>query len=126
MLAWSKIHKDGYSLNISWIYGVIRNKIGDFYRSPRNVREFLCDRVDIEIFSEDFSSRAEIKIFVARLLHRLPDRHREILELTYLMDLPPKKVAEILCITIPSYRVRLHRAHNALSKIFLRKGLAEM
>lgn len=116
LLAWEHFDQTG-RLDEAWLFQVLRNKFGEFYRSRKRrglTREAesaedrpVCDTAD--------SSNTTID--VDRVLRSLPDAQREPLVLVYWCDLTGPEAAAVLGIREGTFRVRLHRAQRA----FLRK-----
>lgn len=104
-------------LNRGWFYGVLRNKIGDFYRSARR-REVLVEVPDAEHAAEDPTSGADLHIDVMQALQTLPASYSEPLILAYWCDLSGAEAARVLGISSGALRVRLHRAQRAFLRVF--------
>ena len=68
------------------------------------------DFADWRELPSDIAEREEIREHIARALDALPDLYRETLILRDVQQLSAADAAEILGITIPAIKVRLHRA----------------
>lgn len=113
LVAWAQF-LNGHELNRAWLYGIVRNKLGDHYRSPRRDREVTCDELPERPTAE--STTVELKLAVQNALRQLPPTYSEILALAYWSDLPPAEAAKVIGISHVNYRARLLRAHRALAK----------
>ena len=71
-----------------------------------------------EIPSESLE-RNEVKLLLQEAVTTLPEIYREVFVLRDIEELSAAEAAEILCISVPAIKVRLHRA-----RIMLQKNLA--
>jgi len=69
---------------------------------------------------DDEASNRELADYAAHAVDQLPETYRSVFVLRELEDLSTEEVAEILDLTVPTVKTRLHRARLAL-----RKALAE-
>ena len=69
---------------------------------------------------DDQASNAELAAYAAKAVDKLPETYRSVFILRELEDLSTEEVAQILDLTLPTVKTRLHRARLAL-----RKALAE-
>ena len=69
---------------------------------------------------DDQASNAELAVYAAKAVDKLPETYRSVFILRELEDLSTEEVAQILDLTLPTVKTRLHRARLAL-----RKALAE-
>lgn len=120
LVAWQHQQATG-ALSRAWFYGVLRNKIGDFYRSARR-REVPTEFLDIHEAEDEDSSHSEDRLDVQRVLRSLPGAHSEPLILAYWCDLTAAEAAGALGITEGTLRVRLHRARRAFLKEYDRQA----
>lgn len=120
LVAWQHQQATG-ALSRAWLYGVLRNKIGDFYRSARR-REVPAEFLDIHEAEGEDSSHSEDRLDVQRVLRSLPGAHSEPLILAYWCDLTAAEAAGALGITEGTLRVRLHRARRAFLKEYDRQS----
>ncbi len=58
--------------------------------------------------------QAEMQDKIRAALEKLPDRERKIIEMTYWLNYPPRKIAEILDLKPNTVSVILKRAKNTL------------
>lgn len=114
LVAWQHYQRVG-SVSRGWFYGVLRNKIGDFYRSARR-REVPAEILDTRQSPDDQTSRCDDHLDVVRVLQSLPLIHSEPLVLVYWCDLSAAEAAGVLGVREGSFRVRLHRAKHAFLK----------
>lgn len=65
--------------------------------------------------------RKETRAMVRACIERLPDRYRVVLVLRDIEELSTQEVATMLDVTPSAVKVRLHRAHQALSTLLRRE-----
>lgn len=117
LVTWQHFQRTG-NLTAGWLYGVLRNKIGDYYRSARR-REMPTQDLDIYRLTDvDPTSRSDDHLDVLRVMHSLPAAHSEPLILIYWCDLSGAEAARALGVRDGTLRVRLHRAQRAFLKAF--------
>lgn len=110
ILMWHRFLEKG-DLDKGWLYGVLRNKIGDHYRS-----QGLRDRVHKELAHRispstlDHALATEQQLDVERALQLLKPEQAEVLLLAYWSDLTTAEGARALNLNPVTYRVRLTRA----------------
>jgi len=119
LVAWQHQQATG-GLSRAWFYGVLRNKIGDFYRSARR-REVPTEFVEPHQSTADQSLRSDDQLDVQTVLRSLPAADSEPLILAYWCDLSAAEAARALGIREGNFRVRLHRARRAFLKAYDRQ-----
>jgi|SRR3972149_9528385 len=102
----------------AFLYRVARNAIADHYRlgEPISLLEDMERLGTGDEHGEKRIIQEELLNQVLQALSGLPERHREIIRLRLLMDLPTETVARWLGRKPAYVRVRLHRALEALRK----------
>ena len=98
-----------------WLYGVARRVLANQRRGRRR-RGDLGDRLRDQLVAAGVPDPAETAVAradVERLLGRLSDTEREVLELSAWEGLEPREIAEVLGISAVAARVRLTRARAA-------------
>ena len=118
-IAWAS-YTDGEDLSVPWLYGVVRNLIGNEYRS-RDRRAALEHRVSGELMVGD-PGTGDLYSDVRDLVGRMPSDHREVLQMTYWDELSAPEVAAVLEITPVAVRARLTRARRALRALLVEMG----
>ena len=100
----------------AWLYGVARRVLANQRRgSSRRAR--LGERLRGELGAATVPDHADAVAADAdahRLLEALPERDREVLQLTAWEGLEPREIAEVLGVTANAVRVRLTRARASL------------
>ena len=107
----------------TWLFQIALNELKMYWRS-KNYRSEHEDTWD-----EDFtpvapeSEEPEKKILQAEMedkiraaLKHLPERERKIIEMTYWLNYPPRKIAEVLDLKPNTVSVILKRAKESLKK----------
>ncbi|MFT3942863.1 MAG: sigma-70 family RNA polymerase sigma factor [Ancrocorticia sp.] len=110
-IAWEK-YLDGCPLTMPWIYGIVRNLIGDEYRK-RGRRADLQQRLNSS-FALRESTTHESRMDIHDAINRLPSAERDVLEMTYWERLTSEEIAEILDVTSATVRQRIARARKHL------------
>lgn len=117
LVTWQHYRLTG-DLTAGWLYGALRNKIGDYYRSARR-RETPTPDFDAYFpATEDLASRTDEHLDVLRILRSLPATHSEPLILIYWCELTTAEAAMALGVREGTLRVRLHRAKRAFLKAY--------
>ena len=110
-LAWQRYQK-GEPLNVPWLYGVVRNLIGDEYR--RRGRRAELQRQLNEDFALNIPVSDDLYMDVRDAVERLPPMHREVLKMVYWERLTACELAAVLNINSAAVRARLMRARRQL------------
>lgn len=98
----------------AFLYRVANNLIIDEARKHKEVSlEALLENEKIREPADNAPENMERNLEskeLLRILHALPQEHREVLVLRYVNDLDPKEIGEVLGITVNAASVRIHRA----------------
>lgn len=117
LVSWQHYQRTG-RITAGWLYGVLRNKIGDYYRSAHR-RETPTPELDpFRSATDDPTSRSDEHLDVLRVLRNLPATHSEPLILTHWCELTGAEGAMALGVREGTFRVRLHRAQRAFMKAY--------
>ncbi len=117
LVTWQHYKRTG-TLTAGWLYGVLRNKIGDYYRSARRREAPTPDFDTYRPTSDDPASRSDEHLDVLRVLRSLPATRSEPLILIYWCELTGAEAAQALGVREGTFRVRLHRAQRAFMKAY--------
>ena len=104
-IAWKR-DRDGGELTLRWLYGTLRNVIGNEYRRIARADDYA--------------------IVVRAALRQLDEADREILYLAYWEDLSREEIAVILGYSATNVRVRLHRARLRLRSLLIAMAREDM
>lgn len=128
---WLWEHRQTLNIKTSirgYLYTSVKYKIANFIRKGK-VRESFFDelkRVDIDSFQENELEVKELKILIASLVNDLPDKCKEVFQLSRNENLTHKQIAEKLGIsekTVDDHILRalkkLKTPLNRLASIFL-------
>ena len=117
---------EGKSAFSSWIYRVTANtalmKLRKNRQRPTTSMEDCSvaeksNWVDTKIVQPDLgSSRNELKQFLENAMNKLPKEYYAVFVLRDVDGLSNNEVSEILAITVPAVKSRLHRARTILQK----------
>lgn len=116
-LLWKRMLAGGEP-DTGWFFQVVRNKIGDFYRSARRRESATSPDALPNASTDGDTHHSELRVDVRRVLLGLPLRYREPLVLVHWLDLSNADAAQALGIRDGAFRVRLHRAHQAFLREF--------
>ncbi|MGX6443513.1 sigma-70 family RNA polymerase sigma factor [Neobacillus sp. K501] len=110
-------HESSYQ---TWLYAITVNLCKDRLRSWsfRNIiiNDFFSTRSIHHHTPESDLLDGETKNELSRCILELPVKYREIIILYYYEELSYKQISELLEITIPTIKSRLHRGRNLLKK----------
>lgn len=104
-------HKSSFK---NWLYGIAKHTLLDYYRkhyrerttSLETIENHLSTHNDNLAVTDNPSATNESQ----KILQKLPENYRQILELRFLKNLSIKDTAEILNKTVSSVKVLQHRA----------------
>lgn len=108
-IVWQQYH-NGRALDVPWLYGIVRNLIGNEYRRRKRATA-LRDRISDETVIED-ADVAERRQTVREAIRTLPAPQRELLQMAYWDELSPMEISKLLGIPASTVRVRLFRARR--------------
>lgn len=111
-IAW-KHYRAGEDLSVPWLYGVVKNLVGDEYR--RRERSGEMQRRLNDSFSDGIPFGDELRADVRDAIERLPEVHREVLTMAYWDRLTAREMAAVLDINSTAVRARLMRARRLLN-----------
>ena len=101
----------------SWIYRITRNVIIDYYRRVRpqdDLPESLASPID-----EEPDAVSELALSVRGMLHCIPPKYRQALELTELQGYSQVELAKKLNISVSGAKSRVQRARQKLKEAFM-------
>lgn len=105
--------QEGRAISRKWIFGILRNKIGDHLRSTRRHAPYSSlEELCLEASSPD--EKILIRHLVNSEIKHLPQTHAIVLYLTYIKDYSSSTAAATLGISSSAYRMRLSRARKEL------------
>ena len=120
--AWEKLHTYHVRKKVpfgAWLFRIARYSVIDTYRKQKQTEE-----VPEEVEDTDILNRAETRVKRKHLLKiirssmdQLPTKYKEVLQLSYIADLPYAEVARVLRTTEGSVRIMKHRALKKLEEI---------
>jgi RNA polymerase sigma-70 factor (ECF subfamily) len=100
----------------SWIYKVTRNVIIDYYRTQKHT-EKLPDNIDIPIENKVENYTQEVANCLASTMNVLPEKYREVLQLSELDGLSQKDISERLGISYSTAKSRVQRGRKKLKDL---------
>lgn len=105
---------------LAFVYGIAAHKVADAHRSAaRNRSEPVAefpDSPDVREGPEQRAVSGELSETMARLMHTLPAKQREILVLRVVVGLSAEETADAVGSTPGAVRVAQHRALSRLRK----------
>lgn len=113
---------EGKSKLFSWVCGIARHEIGDFYRKKK-IKEIVFSRLPFlrEIVSKALGpelayQELEMKRRILKTFKNLSEGYLQILRLKYVEGLSVKEIAFRLSISVKAVESRLSRARVAFRK----------
>jgi RNA polymerase sigma-70 factor, ECF subfamily len=109
----------------SWLYRVTRGHAVDHVRRDvvrASAERTLADEVEVIVSSDEPRFDAEDAAALHRSLATLDVRHREVLVLHFIEDLPVDEVAAIVGCPPGTVKSRIYHAKRALKEALLRQG----
>lgn len=116
---------EGQSKLNTFLYGIAKHKIVDYYRK-RKVKQVFLSQLPEEVIpllsaflkpEEEFDAQ-EVRKRINEVFLKLTPRYRTILILKYIDSLSVKQIAEVLKVTVKSAESTLFRARMAFVKIY--------
>lgn len=111
----------GRSAESTWVIGIAKNKLYDYYRSmfrQKNWLEPLNDAEPVGESIEDAILSAENTEFVREVLNSLPEQYRMLLILKYMENLKLRDIASLTGRTVKSVDGLIQRAKTAFIKTY--------
>lgn len=114
----------GNSSLFTWLGGIARHEIADFYRRQKIKKivfsklPFLEKLVSQALGPELAYQELETKRKIVKTLKNLSEGYGEILRLKYIDGLSMKEIAEKLGVTVKAVESRLTRARLAFQKVY--------
>ena len=109
---------EGRSKVSTWLIGIARYKIIDFYRTEKRHEHLEIDD-DIEesvSVNEQIVEAAQNSKGVKSCIEKLGESHREIVQLTFYSELAYQEIAEIIECPVGTVKSRMHHAKEALKR----------
>ncbi|MCK5020937.1 MAG: sigma-70 family RNA polymerase sigma factor [Candidatus Peribacteraceae bacterium] len=116
---WEKIHSYKSKKNVpfgAWLFRIARHSVIDAYRMQQEIEEVPEDIVDSDEFNQADSlvKRTYLLKTVRKALRELPQKQREILELSFMAELPNSEIARVLNMREGAVRTMKFRALQKL------------
>jgi len=114
---WASYHPEKAPLD-AWLGGIARNAVNTHYRKSAGrpqvieLAEYLPSRTDIE----GELIHKEIVRHLLLEIRKLPDAHRDLLAMKYMMRLKNKEIAKLTGMSESNVGVTLHRVIGTLRK----------
>ena len=106
--------------SLPWMLGIARHKLIDHYRRAENEQRSLASMWSGAGEADDAFDELEFErpAQVVELLRNLSPRHRLVLILRYLDDLPVREVARSIGASVPAAESQLIRARRQLARAY--------
>lgn len=105
----------------SYLYSMVRNRCLNVIRAEKIKFKYTDEESKLEYFDDDVSLKiikAEVYREINNCLQKVPNKYREVFELSYIKQMREAEVAQRLNITID-----MVKAHKKAAKKILRKEL---
>lgn len=126
MVAWeSRASFAGRSAHFTWLCGIARHEIADFYRKKRlktllfSHLPWLEDLATQALGPEQALLKKELSGQVRVTLANLDEKYQQVLRLKYYQGLTVVQIAQRLNETVKTVESRLFRARKAFAKAFI-------
>lgn len=109
---------EGRSKVSTWLIGIARFKLIDFYRSEKRHQHNELDEMIVDPVSanEQMIEAAQHSKGVKSCIDKLGENQREIVQLTFYSELAYQEIAEIIECPVGTVKSRMHHAKDALKK----------
>lgn len=117
MEVWNHAERfEGRSKVSTWLIGIARFKLMDFYRiEKRHVHNELDESIEDPIsVNEKMVEAAQHSKGVRSCINKLGENQREIVQLTFYSEMAYQEIAEILECPVGTVKSRMHHAKEAL------------
>jgi len=105
----------------AWLFRIAANGCKDYLKNRRRRDVSLDVRDAVTMAAADNPGmdleRSELKVLLADALERLPDQQREAFVLKHVEGRSYEEIAEILGVSVPALKMRVHRAREALRAV---------
>lgn len=118
-VAWQH-HSAGEEITVPWLYGVVRNLVGNEYRR-RTRQAALVEKIEGTVETSVASDDGDAG-YLREVVASLPRKHREVIEMAYWDDLSAPEIASVLQLSPGAVHARLSRARDALRKTLEKAG----
>lgn len=118
----AKFEQDGTASLKTWFFAVVRNCARERRRGgQRSVK--LVDRIlntqiedsDSSALDQEFQAKEESAYIMAQI-QKLPEKQREVIELTIYRDMTLEEAAKIMCVQLGTAKTHYARAKKILAK----------
>lgn len=109
---------EGRSKISTWLIGIARFKLIDFYRAEKRHEHNELDESHLDPISvnEDIIEAAQHSKGVKTCIDKLAEGQREIVQLTFYSELAYQEIAEIIECPVGTVKSRMHHAKEALKR----------
>lgn len=109
-----------------WIFHIARNVYYDQYKKAKRARAEELDQwqdrlVDSEVNSPQRMIQQEELLALRQALQRLPEQHKNVLEMAKLQGMAYSDIAQVMSCTEGAVKVKVFRALKALKKAYTQK-----
>jgi len=115
LILWQKRHKLDTVKNLkSYLYAMVHNASLDYIKSNKNFIQFNIKEHDSTILMEQLIIEEEVHILLIKALDSLPEKCRQVFELSCLEGMKYKDIAEDLQISVNTVKSQRARAIDLL------------
>jgi len=109
---------EGRSKVSTWLIGIARFKLIDFYRTEKRHEHNELDETHDDLISvnEEIIEAAQHSKGVKSCIEKLAEGQREIVQLTFYSELAYQEIAEIIECPVGTVKSRMHHAKESLKR----------
>lgn len=118
----------GKSNRFTWIIGIAKHEIADFYRKKKLkqvvfsklpwLKELVSEALGPELAYQELETKKKI----VKTLKNLSEGYSQVLRLKYIDNLSMKEISQKLNLTVKAVESRLTRARGAFQKIYVKEN----
>lgn len=125
LAAWTSISEfDSRSRFKTWLYGIAINKCKSLHRnqSRRMPALALADLAVEPAQASEIHQPTDMEAKLSELIERLPENHRQLLDLYYYGELTLPEISKLLERNLNTVKYQFYRAHTELSNLLKEDG----
>lgn len=106
----------------TWVIGVVRRRIADYFRSIYKTKTVLISDFEGNLIESDETENVVSGLYVEKAVETLESTEKEIVFLTFTAQLTYSEISEIMHIPIGTIKSKMSRIKDKLRKEFTEGG----